>query len=425
MEITSENLLLEIFRNRSEMEAQLTNKETGEVINRIPVQWKSRENKLDYLSVSKISAYEQCPACFYHQYMAEETKSVDNSNYFTKFGSILHEVCEIVMKSVRDTGLVVNEIGVLQESWKNGGLQGFGDYEQAKQLLTKYFQENPPLCRPDRPVLIEEEWRGELGGVTFGLMVDYAGVYKDNENHVLLRDYKTNRMPYTPTDLQNSLQLRIYELVLMRHYFPNAEKFTAGYDLFFHGWQQCPDWSIDDLLSAEDYVSTVAVQIQSDNVWEEKLNNYCCYRECRHQCETYQRFLRDAKSFFVAFDNTDINDVEEQRNIMTAIEKNAKQRKDECAKIIKAEIEEKAKSNETLVIGDKEYGLYSSKKSSYRYNDVKNVLLSKGKENLLDDCLMISKTKFDKKLDAQTKLELAGCMSTNYASPYIVTKNKK
>ena len=70
MEITSENLLLEIFRNRSEMEAQLTNKETGEVINRIPVQWKSRENKLDYLSVSKISAYEQCPACFYHQYMA-------------------------------------------------------------------------------------------------------------------------------------------------------------------------------------------------------------------------------------------------------------------------------------------------------------------------------------------------------------------
>ena len=110
---------------------------------------------------------------------------------------------------------------------------------------------------------------------------------------------------------------------------------------------------------------------------------------------------------------------------MTAIEKNAKQRKDECAKIIKAEIEEKAKSNETLVIGDKEYGLYSSKKSSYRYNDVKNVLLSKGKENLLDDCLMISKTKFDKKLDAQTKLELAGCMSTNYASPYIVTKNKK
>ena len=45
MEITSENLLLEIFRNRSEMEAQLTNKETGEVINRIPVQWKSRSEE--------------------------------------------------------------------------------------------------------------------------------------------------------------------------------------------------------------------------------------------------------------------------------------------------------------------------------------------------------------------------------------------
>lgn len=422
MEITSENLLLEIFRNRSEMEAQITCKDTGEIIDRIPVKWKSRENKLDYLSVSKISAYEQCPACFYHQYMAEETKHIDNSNYFTKFGSILHEVCEIVMKSVRDTGLIVNEIGVLQEVWKHGGLQGFGDYEQAEQLLVAYFKQNPPFDRPDRPVLIEEEWRGELGGVTFGLMVDYAGVYKDDDGHVLLRDYKTNRMPFTSADLQNSLQLRIYELVLRRHYFPDATKITAGYDLFFHGWQQCPDWSMDDLLRAEDYVNIVAEQIRSDNVWEEKLNNYCCYRECRHQCETYQRFLRDAKSFFVGFDNTDMEDVEKQRILMTAIEKNAKQRKDECSKILRAEIEEKAKNNEKLIVDGQELSLYSSQKQSYRYNDVRNVLTSKGKIGLLDDCLSIQKTKFDKKLDAQTKLELAGCMSTSYASPYIVKK---
>lgn len=421
MEVNNDNLLLEIFRNRSEMEAQLTNKDTGEVIDRIPVNWKSRDNKLDYLSVSKISAYEQCPACFYHQYMAEETKSVDNSNYFTKFGSILHEVCEIVMKSVKEIGLAPSISSVLHNVWEHGGLQGLSDFELAENLLVDYFKRNSPLDRIESPELIEEEWRGELGGVTFGLMIDYVGRYKNDTSHVLLRDYKTNRMPYTSVDLQNSLQLRIYELVLMRHYFPDT-KITAGYDLFFYNWQQCPDWSMDELLRAEEYVSVVASQIRSDNVWEERLNNYCCYRECRHQCETYQRFLRDSKSFFIAYDNTDMEDVEKQRILMTAIEKNAKQRKDECAKILRAEIEEKAKNNDKLVIDGEELSLYSSQKQSYRYNDVKNVLLSSGKIGLLDDCLSITKSRFDKKLDAQTKLELAGCLNTSYASPYIVKK---
>lgn len=419
----NDNILLEIFRNRSEMEATITIKDTGEIFDRVPVKWKSRENKLDYLSVSKIQAYEQCPACFYKQYLAEESVSVDNANYFTKFGSILHEVCEIVMRSVMETGLAPNEVGILQEVWKHGGLQGFADYEQAEKLLVDYFKRNPAFDRVEKPVLIESEWRGELGGVTFGLMIDYVGQYKNDPTRYILRDYKTNRMPYTATDLQNSLQLRIYELVVLRHYFPDAKKITAGYDLFFYDWQQCPDWTMDDLLRAEEYVSVVASQIKNDNVWEEKLNNYCCYRECRHTCDTYQRFLKNSQSFFIGSDATNLEEVENERLLMTAVEKNAKQRKDECANIIKAEIEENIKNGTDLVIGGQKFGLYSAKKQSYRYDDVKNVLLEKGKESLLDGCLTIQKTKLDKKLDPTTRLELAGCVNTNYASPYII-KNK-
>lgn len=422
MEVNEKELLLEIYRNRSKMEAQITNTGTGEVIDRIPVQWKSRENKLDYLSVSKIQAYEQCPACFYQQYMAEETKSVDNSNYFTKFGSILHEVCEVIMRAVRDTGLTPSIKGTLSAAWEHGGLTGFSDFEQAEKLLESYFAVNPIDSRPDFPRLIEEEWRGELGGVTFGLIFDYVGVYNNDENRILLRDYKTNRMPYTSADLADSLQLRIYELVLLRHYFPNATKITAGYDLFFHGWQQCPDWDMDDLLRAEEYVAVTANQIRSDNIWEEKLNNYCCYRECRHNCTTYQNFLKNASSYFIKFDTTDIDEVEKQRVLMTTIEKNAKQRKEECSNIIKAEIEQKSMNNEKLVIDGQELSLYSSQKKSYRYNDTRNVLLSMGKENILDGCLTVQKTKLDRKLDAQMKLQLAGCMDTSYAAPYIVKK---
>lgn len=423
-----ENIVLEIYRNRSEMEAQIILKDTGEVIDRVPVQWKARENKLDYLSVSKIQAYEQCPACFYKQYIAEETKSVDNSNYFTKFGSILHEVVENAVRIYMETGLIIDPVELLNQSWSKYDLQGFADYNQARDLVINYFNNNPLDNRPDVPVLIEEEWRGELGGVTFGLMIDYAGKIKD-QNIGLLRDYKTNRMPFTPNDLADSLQLRIYLLVLKRHYkhlFPDVDKWIAGYDLFFHGWQRCPEWTDDDLLRAEDYVANIANQIKNDNVWEERLNNYCQYRECRHTCKKYQELMKTSASDITAIkvDTTDIDEVERLRLRMTAIEKSAKGKVDECSKILKAEIEERTKLDGKLIVDGKELSLYSNATQSYRYADTRNVLLTQNKLGILEDCLTINKRKFDEKIkgDPSLKLQLASCMSTSYAAPYIVTR---
>ena len=428
MELTRENVILEIYRNRSDMEAQLILRDTGEVINRIPVQWKSRENKLDYLSVSKIQAYEQCPACFYKQYIAEETKSVDNSNYFTKFGTILHEVVENAVRIYMGYGIITDPVELLNQSWSKYNLQGFADYNQARDLIINYFKANPLDDRPDEPILIEEEWRGEFGGTTFGLVFDYVGKIK-GQNVGLLRDYKTNRMPYTPADLADSLQLRIYLAVLKRFYFPDFEKWIVGYDLFFHGWQRCPDWTDDDLKRAEDYVSNVSYQIKNDNVWEERLNNYCQYRECRHTCEAYQKLMKQSSSDItsIKIDTTDIEEVERLRLRMTAVEKAAKGRVAECSDIIKAEIEERAKLDGKLVIDGRELSLYSNATQSYRYADTRNVLLVQNKLDLLDDCLTISKKKLDDKLklDPALKLQLASCVNTSYAAPYIVSKKAK
>lgn len=426
--INREDIVLEIYRNRSEMEAQIIMRGTGEVIDRIPVTWKARENKLDYLSVSKIQAYEQCPACFYKQYLAEETVTVDNGNYFTKFGTILHSVCEIMVSRYINYGIVSNVEQVLMDVWSENDLQGFTDYEQAKSLLIGYFNENPLDSRPDTPVMIEEEWRGELGGYTFGLMIDYVGIMKHDNSIGILRDYKTNRMPFTTADLDTSLQLRIYQLVLSRHYFQSVEKWIAGYDLFFHGWQRCKDWNNDDLKVAEEYVNTVGRQIENDNQWEERLNNYCCYRECRHTCKKYAEFMKNPDQLItplVKYDGTNIELVNAQMDMMTAIEKTAKGRKEECSNILKAEIENLAKNNDKLVIDGKELTLFSNQTRSYRYHDTRNVLLTNGKLDILDDCLTIQKTKLDAKvkgLDPAIQLQLAGCCSSNYASPYIVKK---
>lgn len=422
------DIKLEIFRNRSEMEAHIVLPD-GTEYDRVPVNWKAREGKLDYLSVSKIQSYEQCPACFYHEYISEETTHVDNANYYTKFGSIMHEVCEIIVRTYRDTGIVLDPVNILNDVWKKYDLTGLDTYEEIKGLLQTYFKANPVDKRGDTPVIIEKEWRGELGGCTFGLMIDYAGIKKKNPKIGILRDYKTNRMPFTVADLQSSLQLRIYQIVLQRHLMPEVEKWIAGYDLFYYGWQQCKAFTEDDLKSAEDYVANVYHQITTDNVWEEKLNNYCGYRECRHTCPTYQKALKNGEVSHIKYvndANTDWAAIDHEREEMTALGKAAYNRKSELEAMLKYHVEEVTRQGGKVVIDGQELMIYSQSQPAFNYDDVYRVLLSANRLDLLNGFVGIKDSKaFMRLCNAQEdslKLQLLSCMHNGYSSPYITKK---
>lgn len=424
-----DNIKLEIYRNRSEMEATITLRDTGEMVARIPVEWKRRNGKLDYLSVSKIQSYEQCPACFYHEYLSEETKHIDNSNYFTKFGTILHEVAEIVVRTYRDNGIKLDAGAVLNDVWKKYDLTGFESFEEANNLITTYFKANPVDTRKDTPVLIEEEWRGELGGCEFGLIVDYAGIRKKNPKIGILRDYKTNRMPFTTAELASSLQLRIYQLVLRRHLLPEVERWISGYDLFYYGWQQCKEFSNDDLLRAEDYVNNVYNQIVSDTVWEERLTNYCGYRECRHTCETYKKALRNGQVSdvrYIASDDTDWVAIEHEREAMMALSKTAGNRKSELEAMMRYHVEEMMKAGKSVIVDGQELQLYSNSQPSFRYDDVYRVLLTENRLDLLNGFLAIKDPKAFMRLvnvqDMDLRMKLLACSQNSYATPYITKK---
>lgn len=429
MGLERNNILLQIYRNRSEMECDLVLKDTGEIIDRIPVQFKSRENKLDYLSVSKIHAYEQCPACFYKQYISDDGITNDGSNFFTVFGSILHEVVELASRYYTDNGVIVDPITIYDDVWKNHNLSDFNAYKEGKTLIRDYFTNNPIDQRKDNTYGVEVEWRGELGGVTFGLMFDYIGIMKEDPTVGVLKDYKTNRMPFTPGELEDSLQLCIYEIILRRHILPDIKTWVTGYEMFRFGWQQCPQRSEEDLLNAEKYVENIAYQIKHDNKWEEKLNNYCGYRDCRFTCKKYKDFIENPQNYIdvILTDTTDLEKLEKERELLTTYEKIAKSRKEDAANIIKTKLEQCMINGEKLIIDGKELSLYSSGKSTYDYYDTKNVLLVNNKLDILDKCLSIQKTKLDKEIAniPELALQLAGCQHTSYASPYIVKKKAK
>jgi hypothetical protein len=419
-----------IYRNRSVMEACIVDTATGEIVrDRIPVEWRARENKLDYLSVSKISAYEQCPACFYHQYLSEEGAEEDSSNFYTRFGSILHEVVELASGYYRDSGVAVNPMTIYDDVWSRYNLAGFEAYVEGKELIKDYFLRNPVDRRTDDALFIEKEWRGELGGCTFGLVLDYAGIMKSDPTTGILKDYKTNRMPFTPSELEHSFQLRVYEIILRKHLAPEIKNWISGYEMFRYGWQQCPTRSEADLADAEQYIADTWKQISNDNTWEEKLNNYCGYRNCRFKCKAYQDYVTNPQRYVDTFniEGADYTEINKQREQMATCEKIAKTRKDEASSILSVAIQQAAMRGERFVVGDKELEMYSGATQSYNYFDTRAVLLSNGKLDLLDNCMTIGKTKLDNlvKASPELKLQLAGCLSTNYASAYVVSKKAK
>ena len=267
-----------------------------------------------------------------------------------------------------------------------------------------------------------------VGGCTFGLIVDYAGIKKKNPKVGILRDYKTNRMPFTTAELQSSLQLRIYQIVLKRHLLPEVERWISGYDLFYYGWQQCKQFTDDDLKSAEDYVNNIYNQIINDTVWEERLNDYCGYRECRHTCQTYQKALKAGNISGIPYvvGNIDWVALEHERELMTALEKNAKNRKFELDNLMKNHIEEEMKNGRNVIIDGKELQLYANSQPFFRYEDVYRVLLTENRLDLLNGFLTIKDPKAFMRLcnaqDTQLKMQLLGCSQNGYSSPYITKK---
>lgn len=429
----TDNLRIEIFRNRSVMECRIIDKTTGEVIqDRLPVFWKARENTLDYLSVSKIKSYEDCPASFYRQYMSDENIEEDSGNYYTKFGTILHEVVEKASCYFTECGIVINPMQIYDEVWTANPMpvdddnSAFDTYLEGKKLIEDYFINNPVDKRPYITKLVEHEWRGTLGGCTFGLMIDHVGVYKNDPTVGIISDYKSNRMPFTPGELDESFQLKIYELVTRRHIMPEIERWNTGYEMFRYGWQQCPPRTMEDLLEAENYVASTWARISADNSWDEKLNKYCGYRKCRFTCKTYTDYVNNPKRYLDAICTDAINlaEVDKQRELMTTYEKIAKGRKDECAGILKVAIEDAMKQNKSVVIDGQQLELYSNSTGSYNYYDTKNVLLVNNALEILDKTLTIGKTKMDAELKKRPdlKMALSQCLTTNYATSYIVKK---
>tara|TARA_B100001971_G_C18092776_1_gene484426 strand:+ start:116 stop:874 length:759 start_codon:yes stop_codon:yes gene_type:complete len=223
------------------------------------------------LSYSQIALYQSCPLHYKLQYIdGLKTKG----KWYFSFGSTIHLCAEYFFKvrtpSPPSLEKVLKYYG---EIWLSAGYQSaeeearYKDY--GRQILTKFWEVHSADFR--LPVAIERMFYVDIDGIKLKGFIDR--IDKLDSGGLSVVDYKTNKKLFTKADLENDLQLTLYQLAVEKMWFLPVEKLTL-YHLRSNTTCSCAARSEEQLEAASRLVLEVAENI-SQNSFPATENQYC------------------------------------------------------------------------------------------------------------------------------------------------------
>lgn len=362
--------LAEAYKNRSVWECSLRTPQG--LVERIPLRFKKGNNTIDYLSVSRIEAFSECPSMFKQVFM---DRTLDTSSIFSDRGTIYHAVCERIGKHFIETGEQLDVDEIFDEEWGKGNISDFNEYNEMKGLVRKFWKTINLKTEQWEIIACEKEFLFYLSdGTAISGIIDVIARDRKNPKCYWILDYKSNYLPFTNVELRNSLQFRTYSIALKEMY-DDVEDIGCCYLMLRHERQMTPHFSQQDLDDTLHFLECASKQIKAETEFSPKLNNYCCYRDCRFTCPKYQQMMKMQEE--MGFDN-----IYEEREHYYALEKNANAKRKELDKQIKTEIEEQKGCVDAP--NGKTYSINPIKRGVLDYNVVYKALLAINRLDLLN-----------------------------------------
>jgi RecB family exonuclease len=163
--------------------------------------------KFDHLSASTVDTFAVCPRKGYMAKTLGVPKSAPSAA--TEMGSAVHEALE-KYHAPGFEGELLDVFDSLLPNYKVFDIQRFAD----ARIFLKEYQSNNPSDTPT--ISLEKEFTIDIGGhKTVGYIdrIDYLGngVYK-------VVDYKTSWAKKAPWEVQDDMQLRLYDIAVRRMY---------------------------------------------------------------------------------------------------------------------------------------------------------------------------------------------------------------
>jgi len=223
------------------------------------------------LSYTQISLYQSCPLCYKLQYI-DGLKPKDK--WYFSFGSTMHLCAEYFFKVRVPPPPSLDEL--LQFYEKNWLSEGYESAEEearyrayGKEILSKFWEIHSADFR--MPVAVERMFYIDIEGVKLRGYIDR--VDKLDSGGLSIVDYKTNQELFTQDDLENNLQLTLYQLAAEQTWFLPVERLTL-YHLRSNTPCSCQPRDKKQLNEARRLVLEVA-----ENIAEQRFpateNQYC------------------------------------------------------------------------------------------------------------------------------------------------------
>ena len=356
----------------------------------------------EHWSFSRLTRFESCPLSYKLHYL---DKLPSEPGEPLQFGKAIHAVLEkLYGEHTLDEkvgGLDVQRaLALFQIEWASAGLVGTALFREGIEMLERYCTTQGVVDH--RSVLaIEKEFRLPIGrGEVLGY-IDRIDRVDDTTIEVV--DYKTNRQLFAREEVDESLQLGLYELAVRRLY-PWVRNVRLSYVMLRHGSvKQITTRTSNELEAVTRYAATIGEAMDTTAEFPARVGPNCVYCDHRRGCGAYREVL-EKEPLRVATSHDDLEALSRERERVAAHAKILYARRDELDRVLKAHL----KNTDELLLAGTRYAMLKVTSTRHELDPVLRVLEAATGKSTVDvarDVCVVDKDKLDELLKtARTEL---------------------
>ncbi len=401
--------------------------------------------EIQHLSTTLLQGWPTCPARAWKSYDTRLEHGDDQEGTEpTRFGTVVHTVAEKYHEAHMRGDDLPDPIQLFDLAWQANKAYDFEYYSLGRTKIEDFLNRTiharrgdtimteidfvMDLVSMDIYVVDSHEQRKQLvkmiigrGGVPVASKIDRIDKVDDKTYEIF--DYKTNFIPFTRWQVENSLQLGVYDL-FVRKLFPQATEVVCVFDMIRHG-RFPTEFDDQQRENLRFYLIDLWNQIKSETAPEERINSYCRWCERKNECKAYER-ARDEDPVIGTADDGDLDALfakyEDLQARMKLIDSEATRIKEVLQESIKQNLAEPVQLSD-----DKEMYLQNNPMYEYPMGDVYKILQKKRALVVLKDIAKIGNTNLERLLKTRPDLkeEIAPLKRTSYKTPTLKARRIK
>ena len=263
-----------------------------------------------------------------------------------------------------------------QRLWSESPLSDSAVFGEGLTLV-KHWAAREGIVDPGAVLGIEREFELAIGGVRFVGALDRAD--RIAPDAVRIRDYKSGRIPPSRQEVDESLQLAIYDLAAAQ-LWPWAKRVEVGMDLLRHDRVVWTERTEAQREATWRYVLAMVERIETAEDYPARLTTLCTHCDQRSHCPAYANAL-SARPGPETADPDDLAAVAREREELAGCIKIASARKDALDEVLT----QRLSRQDALVLEGRRYRLVTATRKDYPLQPTLHALAVAGVDR--DDAL--------------------------------------